>query len=552
MNGKIPDVNSLERGQIGSLALMKAVLSGKHLNIKSEKKRKKKLCEAAKKLTGLYDKNNAELSELFSSGDYDRIFEFLSACEKNEEEYNRALRLENLAGAPEDKERDLSLLSLVIYESIFLAREKDCLRLTVYCNSFLLCYKITTRDAPEKELGRIRFSNWRAPVSYDNESGFYCISYFYSDGDEDGERQTNLVFSDFELDIIPVNALECIPPDFRIYGAYEYLSVAAEYILRKKTLDSDIINERETGLFPLLSELADLIFGERKLQAYPELEKIFYAHNEKRALSRLKKVKGGEKHKRNAVSSLLKRLNAEKYEPIRRDIYTKIYECQKDYPRFDDIVYPKEEYDELKRRADDKMRKLGYEGQYPDYKKSGSIKGVHFVSAQTGGGLIFPSDDVSFFIKCHTLLDVEGEFSVPVYSGFAVNTKKRQAEDIISCMFCGGSAVTEIYTDELEKTLELAAKFAECQKLTKEEKKYVNYKFNAGAIVILCMTVGGLWSALFNLVFIPLFFLMVKLMGDYTTFSEFINGMPIFQMFLFGWIGFGGLMSLFMIFFRKR
>lgn len=551
MKGKIPDINSLERGQISSLALMKLVLSGKFLDIRSEKRRKKKLCEYAETLTGLYDKNNAELSELFSSGDFDAIFEFLSACEKNEEEYNRTLFSESLSGAPEDKKRDLGLITSVIYESVFLAVKDDGLRIIVYCNSFLLCYRLTTHDAPEKEVGRIRFSNWRAPVSYDNESGFYCISYFYSDGDEDGERQTNLVFSDFELDIIPVNTLECIPPDFRIYGAYGYLSVAAEYILRKKTLDSDIINERETGLFPLLSELADLIRGERKLQAYPELEKIFYAHNEKRALSRLKKVKGGEKHKRNAVSSLLKLLNAEKYEPIRRDIYTKIYECQKDYPRFDDIVYPKEKYDELKRRADDKMRKLGYEGQYPDYKKSGSIKGVHFVSAQTGGRLVFLADDVSFFIKCFTFFDDCGELVTNVYSGFAVNTKDRRAADIFSCMFYGGSAMTRIDAEK-EKALELAVKFAECRKLTSEEKKHVYGRLHVGALIMICLTAGLLWSLLFHFAFIPLFYLAVKLMGDATTFSEYISSIPILPMFLFGWLGFGGLLLLFMLFFKKR
>ena len=551
MKGKIPDMESLDRGQIGRLALMKLILSGKYLNIKSEKKRKKKLCEVAKKLTGLYDKNNAELSELFSSGDFDLIFEFLSACEKNEEEYNKTLLSENLAGAPEDKKRELSFLSFVIYESIFLAREKDCLRLTAYCNSFLLCYKITTRDAPEKELGRIRFSNRRAPVAYDNETGLYCISYCYCDEGEDGERTTNLIFSDFELTITPVNALECVPPDFRIYGAYGYLSVAAEYILRKQTLDFDIINEREADIMPLLSELADLIRGERRMEAYPELEKILSAHNEKRALKIIKKVRGGKKRKYNAITKLTYCLTSAKNETIWRDIYTKIYNSQKDYPCFDDIVYPKKKYDEFKRRADDKMRKLGYEGQYPDYTKSGGIKGVHFVSANSGSGLVFPSDDVSFFIKCFTFFDDCGELVTNVYSGFAVNTKNRRADDIFSCMFYGGGAMTKVEAEN-KKALTIAAKFAECQKLTKEEKKYVNYRVRVGAIVILCMTVGGLWSALFNLVFIPLFFLMVKLMGDETTFSEFINDMPIFQMFLFGWIGFGGLMSLFMIFFRKR
>ena len=551
MKGKIPDMESLDRGQIGRLALMKLILSGKYLNIKSEKKRKKKLCEYAKTLTGLYDKNNAELSELFSSGDYDRIFEFLSACEKNEEEYNKTLLSENLAGAPEDKKRELSFLSFVIYESIFLAREKDCLRLTAYCNSFLLCYKITTRDAPEKEVGWIRFSNRRAPVSYDNESGFYCVSYFYSDGDEDGERQTNLVFSDFELDIIPVNALECIPPDFRIYGAYGYLSVAAEYILRKQTLDFDIINERETGLFPLLSELADLIRGERRMEAYPELEKILSAHNEKRALKIIKKVRGRKKRKYNAITKLTYCLTSAKNETIWRDIYTKIYECQKDYPRFDDIVYPKEKYDELKRRADDKMRKLGYEGQYPDYKKSGSIKGVHFVSAQTGGGLVFPSDDVSFFIKCFTFFDDCGELVTNVYSGFAVNTKDRRAADIFSCMFYGGSAMTRIDAEK-EKALELAVKFAECRKLTAEEKKHVYGRLYVGALIMICLTAGLLWSLLFHLAFPPLFYLGVKLMGDAMTFSEIISSIPILPMFLFGWLGFGGLLLLFMLFSKKR
>ena len=468
MSGKIPDLNSLERGQISSLALMKLVLSGKFLNIKSEKRRKKKLCEYAKTLTGLYDKNNAELSELFSSGDFDKIFEFLSACEENEKEYNRELNQQNLAGAPEDKRRDLGLLTSVIYESVFLARGEDGVQLTVYCNSFLLCYSLSTRDAPEKELGRIRFSSWRAPVSYDNESGLYCISYCYSDDGEDEERITNLIFSDFELRITPVNALESIPPDFRIYGAYGYLSVAAEFILKKKTFDFDIVNGREAELLPLLSELSDLLCGERKLQSYPELEKILSAHNEKRALSLLKKVKGSAKRKIKAVSSLQNRLTSERNEMIWRDIYTRIYDSQKDYPHAYDIIFPKEKYDKLKRQTDKKMHSLGYDGQYPSYTKKGSIKGVHFISAQTGGGLVFPSDDASFFIRCHTSFD-GGDFYVTVYSGFAVNKENRRAADIFSCMFYGGSAMTLIDAEK-KKAFELAAKFAECKKLTREEK----------------------------------------------------------------------------------
>lgn len=553
MKNKVPDINNLTREQVENFALMNKIIVARHSDIIPEKRRKRKMFDFAATLTGYYDKTDEEQAALFARGaDPDVLFEFLRECEqKDNEQRENELRdkLKTLDDIPLEKKRFLNMLSSRYSDTVYLKSDEGGVRIILSCHSYVVIYRLLCNKKSRSFTRSIRFDDYCVPVIYDKQSGLYSLSFWFTDDDT---KPKTISFSDFEVEEVSVNAIASVPYDHRVYTAYRFLSVASEYIiLKSKSLSADFLCEKEKVLLPLLEELCDVFTTEYKKDGYPEFGKILFNNNAKKPLSLLGKVKGEGKKRTKAAKRLLYCLCDAKYEPVWRDIYGKIYDSQKDYPSWDDIIFPKKKYDALKLRLDNKMHSLGYSGEYPCYTKKGTVKGIRPIYKSAESKLAFPVKTASFFVSCYTFLDDDGELYPQLYAGFAVNADNIAGSDVFSCQFCGSGAVIEM-TDNEEYTLELAAKTAECKKLSRKEKSRVYSKKNIRQIILFCLLYGLLFGLLFTAVSIPLFYLLTLLDGETSTFSDFIKSFPLLFIFLFSWLGFSSCMTAFIFISRKR
>ena len=553
MKSKIPDINSLTKQQIKNFALMKKIVYGRFYNVKPEKRKRKKALRFAAAVTGLYDKNDEAQRALFTRGaDPDVLYDFLSLCEEKDEELKNLKtekRKSTLEFLPDEKKRYLDMMTHGPTNEVYLKNDENGTQLVYDCGGYVLIYDLEREIQKRSSVRMILFEDYDVPVVYNEEKGLFMLSFRFRDDDS---RTKTVLFSDFDVQFVPVNVCGNYSPDTAKMDPYGYAAVLASYILRKKDLPYDLLNDKEKALIPLCWELHNTVYGGDKREYYPELENIFTIHGAKKAASLLCEIKGETNRKNKKHERLFTLLKSAEYESVWCDIYDKICDSQKDYPNSFDLIIPTRQFDFQKKRMTKKMRSLGYDGEYPEYIKTGEFKKVRSYSARTGNGIVFPAKSVNFYVKCGVFLDEWGNICLEAFSGFAVNGKNDPPVDIMSCMFYGGRAMFKTMGATTEKTLELVTKLAECKKLTKEEKMYVYFRGSFGKTVLSLLIIGLLWSLLFHLLFIPFMFLITRLDGDTSTFMEFIKDLPIVQSFVLAGLSVGGILILLSYFGNKR
>ena len=531
---------------------MKKIVYGRFYNVKPEKRKRKKALRFAATVTGLYDKNDETHRLLFARGaDPDVLYDFLSLCEEKDDELKNLKtekRRSTLDFLSDEKKRYLDMMTHGPTNEVYLKNDENGTQLIYDCGGYVITYDLEREIQKRSSVRMILFEDYDVPVIYNEEKGLFMLSFRFRDDDS---RSKTILFSDFDVRFIPVNVCGNYSPDTAKMDPYGYAAVLASYILRKNDMPYKMLNDKEKALIPLCEELHDIVYGNDERNAYSEFEKLLSIHNANKALSILRGIEGGTNRKNKESERLFMLLKSAGYEAVWRDIYDKIRDSQKDYPDSFDLIIPMRQFDYQKKRITKKMRALGYDGEYPEYVKTGEFKKARLYTAKTGNGIVFPAKSVNFYVKCGVFIDEWG-ISVDALSGFTVNGKNDPPADIMSCMFYGGRAMFKAMGITTEKTLELAAKLAECKKLTREEKTYAYIEGRFGKTALSLFIIGFLWSFLFHLLFIPFMFLITRLDGDTSTFMEFINDIPVVLSFVLAGMSFGGILILLSYFGNKR
>lgn len=395
-----------------------------------------------------------------------------------------------------------------------------------------------------------------AKFDYDEETGKYL---FVSD-DIDGTIR--FAFTEAEAEFLPYDAL-----GVRAISSspWRTLSVACGRILRKVELAPELLCEREKELLPLIREISTLIFAEEDIK-FDNLRAIAKKHGFKKIEKALSKIERKKNFKRKFDGTRILRKKLKHISNIKmwRELYDIIAESQKDYPKATDIVLDVDEVTAVRERVTKIFYDRGYSGVYPCFTKP--LKPRKFLCFLSHGMHYIAFGEKRMQARVYFSESTIGIPTLRVCSGTVFYRKNEFVDDFFSFAFdargrryYAGSNITEFKSDneELEKVVNIAAKKAEFEQLTKDEKEidkrvpyHTHYPISLRTdwklllfIILFCTVVGG---GLFFIGMTMFSFLIEMIPQGFTaeSISEFIKTFPLLYLAAMSFLGFGGLCGL--------
>lgn len=377
------------------------------------------------------------------------------------------------------------------------------------------------------------------------QNGYTLFGEVWSEETE-AEEKFGIHFSDASVELHPFRAdiLEFEGSPWR------HLSNAALQIYLKYEISANLLNEGEKELLPLLVDLAKLWCRDDfpspwEEQELPALKSYLREQGYDELASEVQKVERDLDDFRIATRLFIK-LDRIEYEPLFRSIWNKVKATQAQYPTEAEVSTSLTELLTLRKQVTEMMYQLGYSGTYPDFCKTGEFKGIRLVEHENVEQFVFGSKNAAYHI--HFEERAGNSILLQILCGTQLFKKKQEPGDILSCMFSSnGRTFVKIMfcsTEEpenLEAILPIADKQAQLIKLTREDRERIlDYKESSLKVFLFSLICGG---GLFALLFTPAIFgldaLFCFLDQEPMTFSL----MLWLQIFLFSWIGFGGLVG---------
>lgn len=254
-----------------------------------------------------------------------------------------------------------------------------------------------------------------------------------------------------------------------------YLSCVFEDILKKNEYAPDKINEEEKELLPLARAVSDIVlfpetakhveWDDEALERFVSLAKSLQIENI--TVDKIKKGRITQTH-----------LCDVKYEVLWTFIYDKLLSSQKSYPSKIEKLCDKSQFESMRGKVTEIVRKSGFEGEYPDFYKRGAITKPVAINSYGMDYITFAEKDVTHYIKCVESFD--DAMQITFICGFVSNkTRKVYNPDGFSAMFSANGRRyfnTLCYSsddeeNDVESLAEAAVKISLLQKLTKEEKQ---------------------------------------------------------------------------------
>lgn len=356
--------------------------------------------------------------------------------------------------------------------------------------------------------------------------------------DSDEAREIELWFTDISLEFVVHHAkvtMPCLKPWFG-------LAVLAGGILCKAEVAPQLMNDQELALVPLLNEIYDLVYGSfTPVLDYPILRqrldfKLLVL------LDRVVSARDNWKKHMNARTTLLAQLNKSRHESIWRNIFDEIQSSQADYPVWHCIQ------EETRKKIEHNMHARGYKGIYPDFRKTGEIRGLHVQDANGLSYLVCNEKHAVFHIHCQEYIGAHGKMA-EFLCGTELLKNGEQPGDIWSCMFDAKGrrlihSISSFGEEELFAKLELAIKKAELQKLTKSERKALGSVNALKLFLSVLLVAGGFFGIFWTIGFGLLIILITGLLEGWSAVPEMCRIMPWGLMIILAWAGFGGAMGL--------
>lgn len=351
-------------------------------------------------------------------------------------------------------------------------------------------------------------------------------------------------FSGASVEAVPCRADE----DFGLNSPWGLLTISASSIMEKYSVSEDLLNDGEKELLPLLAELTKLAY-QKELSApwngtgFPQLKAYIRNAGYSELLSALEKVEKDFSNCRR-FQILFTKLDQGKYEPLFRELWNKIVATQRAYPSASQIEIPHIKLVGIRRRVTKMMEELGYCGTYPDFYKTGLVKGIRLEESHGLDCFVCGDKRAAFHIHCKELTGQK--MQLLLFCGTQLLKKNQEPGDIFSCMFnTRGRTFTKMVLCEveepgrLETVMPIADKLAQLRKLTREERDQIHEGKVPSLVWFLgCLILGGFF---FSILFIPL------IMGI-DAFSCWRAGEPVIlsdapwlKIFFGTWLTFGGL-----------
>lgn len=389
--------------------------------------------------------------------------------------------------------------------------------------------------------------------SLQKKENLYLLSVKGECIDNEEAIELNITFADAKAEINIYNAVKTVFLD----TPWEYLCDIAKEIANKPV---KILNSKEKESLTLITELAELAFDkdsdieESKVNKSPDfytLKKYLTQYNHDEILPLFEKLEQeflNNKKREALTEKIISTLNTIKYEPLWRELFNIINETQKGFPSATDKTCPSEVLTKTRKEIQRLMEEQGYSGTYPDFVKTGEIKGMRVATSYDKDYYIGTEKNVAYHIHCGEEYFCDN-LDIYFVCGTELLKEGENKTDIYSCCFNanGRKIKNHVFYENnskatLAQKLQIAVKKAEIKELTKEDKKAADItelctahnKLNIFSRVLK----GILFGFLFTLGIFLLTVAKTLIFDTATEITSNMQGMPWLLIFFFSTIVF--------------
>ncbi len=360
-----------------------------------------------------------------------------------------------------------------------------------------------------------------------------------------------ITFEDFEYTLKPLKVPFELFGDETPWGA---LFNFAYCIYEKLKLCPASLNEKEKALEPILRDFTELKFETLKAK-FPDDKKL--------SLLIKKFSQNNAFHLIFGDNELNKYLSSPKFEKAWREILDLLVDSQNEYgdnSAFRDL----KDLKSFRSYIDSVMLENGYTGKYPSYRKTAKSKGFHLVSKNGEKTLIHGKTLTIFAEFSETEYMNYGAFKPCFYITLQ---DPESITDKYSCLFSEkGFAKTAYFNYDIDENgkahfehgyldIPIAlCKAAEFKHLTAEERKILSVDISEISIPLIiagCSICGLLFGIIMVLGFILLTSVIMLLFGKISYFPELFADVPWHLIFLFCFLSFTVILSLYSIISQK-
>jgi hypothetical protein len=345
----------------------------------------------------------------------------------------------------------------------------------------------------------------------------------------------------------------------------------------KADLPGDYCNAEEKELLPLIKEIVALEYWmqlpEQELFSFSELKKLARQYGYNKAaimLGKLETIKPDDSKFYKTVKKLTMLLCQKQYEPLWREIYNKIAKSQTEYPNKVDSLCDKELLMSVRRDIQTLMQSKGYIGTYPDFVKDGVLNGIHLERSYDMTYFVGMEKRAQYHIHCCESFEENDYLTIQFLCGTAFFKKSEAGMDvdIYDCLFNAKGrrlfhtmhhyiplkTEEDNEADNLETSISIAVKKAECIKLTKAEQKEYYGKMITGWEMFwwVFLIGGGMFSITMTLIMMLLCIITTAAFGLFADIPEMLKTVPWGLLLAIGWIGFGGAMGIIEVLARRK
>lgn len=335
-------------------------------------------------------------------------------------------------------------------------------------------------------------------------------------------------------------------------------------ILNKADSVPELLSDKEKEHLPLIREVGNLSFATED-RSFPTLRALALKHDLRSTEKLFAKFEKALRGRADRIrKKLFRKMNRISHVKMWREIYDMINEAESDYPTPTECTLDTAEVSAVRERVTEILYDRGYSGVYPCFTKP--LKPRKFLCFLSHGMHYIAFGEKRMQARVYFAESTIGIPTLRVCSGTVFYRKNEFVDDFFSFAFdargrryYAGSNITEFKSDneELEKVVNIAAKKAEFEQLTKDEKeidKRVPYNTHYPIslrtdwklllfIILFCTVVGG---GLFFIGMTLFSFLIEVIPQGFTaeSISEFIKTFPLLYLAAMSFLGFGGLSGL--------
>ncbi len=411
----------------------------------------------------------------------------------------------------------------------------------------------------------------QSALIFKQEDNKFC---FYGEIDDPVKKSTSLFSINFSNAIVNIEVFNSVTNLTFWENPWDYLRTICFSIGMKADLPGKYCNALELELLPLIREIVALGYWiELPAQDYfyfsrlKSLANQYEYKNIVSLLERLETIRPDNRDYYRIVQKLTSQLCLKKYEPLWREIYSSIQASQKEYPNKVETYCPSEILLKARKDIEARIKSQGYNGTYPDFIKTDAMSKMHLAYSYHMSYFVGMEKHVKYYIHCCESYEENDQLTIQFLCGTAF-LKKEDAEDIYSCIFNAHGhrlyntvhhyipvhEAEDTKPDDLDLSINIAVKKAECKKLNKEERKafYGAFIPGWGTFFWVFILGGGLFAALMTLTMLIICIFVTIVFGLFNEIPEMLTVIPWGWLFAFAWIGFGGTMGLIEVLARRK